>query len=78
MCFAKMPGQETGRIVLVMNNVIPFKLKSAKEKHKGNTLCKNGHHKWAIVTESRFDVKQGKLVTVSRCQRCDAEKQELK
>jgi hypothetical protein len=61
-----------------MNNVLPFKKKTAQEKHKGKTLCKHGHHKWAIVTQTKFDVKQGKLVTVSRCERCGVEKQELK
>jgi hypothetical protein len=30
-----------------------------------------------MVTESKFDVKQGLLVTVHRCQRCGAEKREL-
>ena len=53
-----------------MADILTFKKKSLKEKHKGKTLCRNGHHKWQVETERRFDVKQGKLVTSYRCQRC--------
>ena len=60
-----------------MSNVLPFKRKSLKDKHKGKTLCQNGFHKWEIVTQSKFDVKKGKLVTLSRCKRCHKEKTEL-
>jgi len=60
-----------------MSNVLPFKKPSLKEKHKGKTLCKNGFHKWEVVTNSKFDVKQGKLVTVYRCTRCQMEKNKL-
>lgn len=44
------------------------------EKHKGKTLCRNGFHKWEISQDKQFDSKQGKLVTVYRCKRCDATK----
>jgi len=30
-------------------------------------------HKWKVVTEKKFDVKQGKLATLLRCQRCGKE-----
>lgn len=60
-----------------MGTVVPFKKKSLKEKHKGKTLCKNGFHQWKVVTDNKFDVKQGKLVTVYRCQRCNKEKHGL-
>lgn len=60
-----------------MSNVLPFKRKSLKEKHQGKTLCKHGHHKWQVVTENKFDVKQGKLVTLYRCSRCGKEKTSL-
>ncbi len=60
-----------------MGDVIPFKKKTLKEKHKGKTLCKNGFHKWEVLTEKKFDVKQGKLVTVYKCARCGKEKTEL-
>ncbi|MFL0810623.1 MAG: hypothetical protein K6L76_09430 [Agarilytica sp.] len=64
-----------------MDNVVPFKApkkKSPKEKHKGKTLCRHGYHKWKVVTENQFDVKQGKLVTVSECERCGKRKSELR
>ena len=57
-----------------MADVIPFRKPSLKEKHKGKTLCKHGHHKWVVDKEKQFDVKQGKLVTVYRCSRCDQRK----
>ncbi|MDG2272327.1 MAG: hypothetical protein P8L39_08485 [Halioglobus sp.] len=53
-----------------MSHVIPFRKPSLKEKHKGNTLCRHGHHKWAVDIKKQFDVKQGKLVTVYQCVRC--------
>lgn len=59
-----------------MGDVIAFKKPKLSEKHKGKSLCRSGFHKWKIVTEKRFDVKQGKLVTWSRCERCGKEKAE--
>lgn len=56
------------------DNILPFKRPSAKDKHKGKTLCRSGFHKWKVVTERKFDVKQGKLVTQYRCTRCGSEK----
>lgn len=53
-----------------MGDVIPFKKPKPSEKHKGKTLCASGFHKWVIQQDKRFDVKQGKLVTVYRCERC--------
>ena len=47
-----------------------------KKKGKQSTLCGNGFHSWAVVTENRFDVKQGKLVTEYRCKRCGASRSE--
>ncbi|WP_041522936.1 hypothetical protein [Gilvimarinus agarilyticus] len=61
-----------------MTNVLPFKRPSPKQKHKGKTLCKSGFHKWKVVTAQQFDVKQGKLVTKSKCERCGEEKVEAK
>ena len=57
-----------------MAEVLRFRKKSAKEKHKGNTLCRNGHHKWQVDKAKQFDVKLGKLVTVYRCSRCGEQK----
>ena len=54
-----------------MSEVLPFRKPSLKEKHRGKTLCKHGHHKWVVEKTKQFDVKQGKLVTVYRCSRCD-------
>ena len=34
------------------------------------TLCRAGFHKWQLVNEGRFDVKQGKLLTAEVCTRC--------
>jgi hypothetical protein len=55
-------------------DIIPFRKPSLKEKHKGKTLCLHGHHKWVIDQAKKFDVKQGKLVTIYRCSRCDKQK----
>lgn len=59
-----------------MGEVVAFKKPKLSEKHKGKSLCRSGFHKWKIVTEKRFDVKRGKLVTLSRCERCNKEKTE--
>ncbi len=49
------------------------KLKAKKKRAKKNqrsSLCENGHHQWEVDKKTRFDTKQGKLVTVKRCKRC--------
>ena len=56
------------------DNIVPFKRPSAKEKHKGKTLCRSGFHKWKVITERKFDVKQGRLVTSYECERCGVRK----
>ena len=60
-----------------MGEVVKFKLPSALQKNRGRTLCKNGFHKWEVLTEKLFDVKQGKLVTVYQCKRCGKTKNKL-
>lgn len=60
-----------------MGDVIRFRKPDLKEKAKGVTLCRHGHHKWEIDGKKQFDVKSGKLVTLYRCQRCDAVKTTL-
>lgn len=50
----------------------------AKRKAAGRTLCDRGFHKWAVDGNTRFDVRQGRLVTVVRCKRCDATRSELR
>ncbi len=53
-----------------MSNVLPFKKPAAKARG----LCEHGFHKWKILQEKQFDVKQGRLVTVYRCERCGEKK----
>ena len=55
-----------------MAEILPFKRPRASERHKGGTLCRTGHHKWKIEAETVFDVKQGRLVSRYRCERCGA------
>jgi len=39
-------------------------------KIKRSSLCQSGHHRWVVDTAKRFDVKQGKLVTLRKCSKC--------
>ncbi len=57
-----------------MSKVLPFRKPKASHKHRGNTLCRNGHHKWETDKKRVFDNKQGKLVTRRVCSRCKVEK----
>ncbi|MGB1141178.1 MAG: hypothetical protein ACPG1A_09785 [Halioglobus sp.] len=57
-----------------MADILAFRKPSLKEKHKGKTLCKHGHHKWEVDKAKQFDSRQGKLVTIYRCARCGKEK----
>ena len=57
-----------------MAEILPFNKKSLKERHKGKTMCRHGHHKWVVDKEKQFDVKQGKLVTIYYCSRCGKQK----
>ena len=53
-----------------MGEILTFRRPKLSERHRGNTLCRNGHHKWVIDKASVFDVKLGRLVTRYRCARC--------
>ena len=53
-----------------MGEVVQFKRPSVAERHKGNTLCRSGFHKWIVLNDKKFDVKLGKLITVFQCTRC--------
>ena len=53
-----------------MGDVVQFKRPTIAERHKGKALCQSGFHKWEILKEKQFDVKQGKLITVYQCKRC--------
>ena len=57
-----------------MGDILIFKKKTPAEKHKGKTLCRSGFHKWEIITDKKFDVKRGKLMTVYQCKRCGKQK----
>ncbi len=59
-----------------MADILSFRTPSLKQKNKGKTLCRHGHHKWQVDTAKQFDVKRGRLVTVYRCVRCDKQKVE--
>ena len=41
-----------------------------QDRAKAVTLCQSGFHKWKPVIGDRFDVKQGRLITTERCERC--------
>ena len=56
-----------------MGEILKFKKPSLQKKAEGKTLCKSGFHRWKTVSERKFDVKQGKLVTLRRCERCRKE-----
>jgi hypothetical protein len=55
-----------------MAEILSFRRPRASERHRGKTLCRNGHHRWATDKATRFDVERGRLVTVLRCERCGA------
>lgn len=61
-----------------MGDVLPFKRRKASEKHDKKILCKSHFHKWKVVKENQFDVKQGRLVTLYRCERCGLTKVEAR
>jgi hypothetical protein len=53
-----------------MSNVLPFKKPAVKPKG----LCQHGFHRWKILQKQKFDVHEGKLVTVYECERCGEKK----
>ena len=58
-----------------MGEVIAFK--PGRKKKKGDTLCREGHHKWQIDQSKQFDPRSGKLVTIYQCARCKKRKTRL-
>lgn len=58
-----------------MGEVIPFR---RKKQPPARGLCQHGFHKWRIWKDKQFDVKEGRLVTVLRCERCGVQKTELR
>ena len=61
-----------------MAEILTFRRPKASERHKGDTLCRSGHHKWKLESDAVFDVKLGKLVTRYRCIRCGAVRNEAR
>jgi hypothetical protein len=59
-----------------MSNVVQLR-KFKRKRAEGKTLCTSGFHKWEVVGERRFDVREGKLVTTQRCKRCGEERTKL-
>ena len=56
-----------------MADIVSLKNRSKavrKEKARAKTLCGRGFHKWTVDKTTRFDSKQGRLVTAERCERC--------
>lgn len=54
-----------------MADILPFRRKPAPKR---SVLCTNGHHRWTIWQKKPFENREGKLVTVYRCERCGAER----
>jgi|GEM_PF-469972 len=50
------------------------KKQTTQQRAKGKTLCSRGFHKWEDDPKKQFDVKAGKLVSISRCRRCGVSK----
>lgn len=57
-----------------MADILPFKKPKAAAKSKGKTLCNSNHHKWQVCKKKQFDVREGKLVTAYKCERCGKQK----
>jgi hypothetical protein len=59
-----------------MADILKFRTRQqlANDRAQGRTLCRSGFHRWVLCPETRFDVHQGRLVTVERCERCGAER----
>jgi hypothetical protein len=51
-------------------NLAKFKKQQRQRRAHGNTLCKRGFHKWVFAGDKQFDVKQGKLISIEQCERC--------
>ena len=59
-----------------MSNVVNLK-KAKRKRAEHQTFCDAGFHKWMTLTERRFDVKEGKLISAERCKRCGRERTRL-
>jgi hypothetical protein len=48
-----------------------FRKEKRKLRGSGTTMCRSGFHQWQDDERKQFDVKQGRLVSVQRCTRCN-------
>lgn len=60
-----------------MGDIVKFQRPTASAKNRGRTLCRHNFHKWEVITDNKFDVRAGRLVTVLRCARCGKEQNRL-
>ena len=58
------------------HNVIQLR-QVKRQRATGQVLCTSGFHKWQVLTQARFDVREGKLLTPERCKRCGKERVRL-
>lgn len=59
------------------SKLVQFKKPAGKPKTgKGKVLgmCEHGFHRWKICKDKQFDSREGKLVTIYRCERCGKQK----
>ncbi len=62
----------------ILPSVNVIRLRDARRlRADRQTLCRSGFNKWKVETSGRFDVKQGKLLTVERCRRCGEQRTRL-
>lgn len=62
--------QPSKSTVSAPTNLAKFKKQQRQSRAKANTLCRRGFHKWVFADDKQFDVKQGKLVSIEQCKRC--------
>lgn len=49
-----------------------FRKRKRRQSGSHTTLCRRGFHKWRFDDRKQFDVKEGKLISIERCERCGA------
>ncbi len=59
-----------------MTHVIQLR-EARRARADRQTLCRSGFHRWQVETHARFDVREGKLLTVERCRRCGEQRTRL-
>ena len=70
--FPEKPPKKPSKERKATSSATLTQIKAAKKKARAgaNTLCREGHHKWQVIKDSQFDVKQGRLITSYRCKHC--------